>query len=164
MTRARRLKGWPGWALLSIVVVALLVVGGTRDNGPSTPEERVTAISEKVACPNCEGESVAASRDASSELLRNEIRRLVDAGRLSDDEIITSIEQGGDRLLLLPKNEGFDALVWALPVAALVCAIAGLAFTFRRWRREAAEDEDPTDDDRELVAAALADDAADDGT
>ena len=62
----------------------------------------------------------------------------------------------GGRILLVPKASGFDALVWALPVAALVCAVAGLAFTFRRWRREAADGADPTDEDRALVAAALA--------
>jgi cytochrome c-type biogenesis protein CcmH/NrfF len=58
-------------------------------------------------------------------------------------------------VLLVPKASGFDALVWVLPVAALVCAAAGLAVTFRRWKREADDDVDPTDDDRELVAAAL---------
>ncbi len=46
--------------------------------------------------------------------------------------------------------------MWALPVAALICAVAGLAVTFRRWRREAAAERDPTDEDRALVAAALA--------
>ena len=45
--------------------------------------------------------------------------------------------------------------MWALPVAALVCALAGLIVTFRRWRRDAGQDHDPTDDDRALVAAAL---------
>ncbi len=46
--------------------------------------------------------------------------------------------------------------MWALPVAALVCAVTGLAVAFRRWRREAAGEGDPTDADRRLVAAALA--------
>ena len=56
----------------------------------------------------------------------------------------------------MPRASGFEALAWALPAAALVCAVAGLAVTFRRWRREAADVHDPTDEDRELVAAALA--------
>ena len=39
----------------------------------------------------------------------------------------------------------------------------GLTVVFRRWKREADATADPTDADRELVAAALADDAADAG-
>ena len=37
--------------------------------------------------------------------------------------------------------------------------LAGLTVVFRRWKREGAATADPTDADRELVAAALADDA-----
>jgi cytochrome c-type biogenesis protein CcmH/NrfF len=55
-------------------------------------------------------------------------------------------------VLLVPRAEGFDALVWILPVLAFVCAIAGLVVAFRRWQR--ADDIAPTADDRALVAAA----------
>ena len=76
---------------------------------------------------------------------------LVDEGELTDAEILGSVAQAyGARVLLVPRATGFDALAWALPAAAFVCAVAGLAVTFRRWRREAGEAEDPTDDDREL--------------
>ncbi|MEY2446371.1 MAG: hypothetical protein QOE00_2951, partial [Ilumatobacteraceae bacterium] len=50
------------------------------------------------------------------------------------------------------------ALVWALPAAALVCAVVGLGVAFHRWKRAA--DTVPDDADRRLVAEAL---AADDG-
>ena len=159
MTLRRSVKRWPGWALMAVVFVALLAVGTARDNGPSTPAERTTALAERVACPICDGESVAESRDASSQNIRNEIRRLVDEGTFGDEEILAYIDlQTDGNVLLVPRASGFDALVWVIPVAALVCAAAGLAVTFRRWRREAAADHDPSDADRALVAAALADD------
>ena len=59
----------------------------------------------------------------------------------------------------MPRATGFDALVWVLPVAALVCAAGRPGVTFRRWKREAATEVDPTDDDRELVATALRSDS-----
>jgi cytochrome c-type biogenesis protein CcmH len=159
VTLSRSVKRWPGWALMAVVFVGLLAVGTARDNGPSTPAERTTALAERVACPICDGESVAESRDASSQNIRNEIRRLVDEGTFSDEEILAYIDlQTDGNVLLVPRASGFDALVWVIPVAALVCAAAGLAVTFRRWRREAAADHDPSDADRALVAAALADD------
>jgi cytochrome c-type biogenesis protein CcmH len=160
----RRIKGWWGWAALFVVVVGALAVGATKDDGPRTPAERAAAIADRVACPVCEGESVAESRNAASENIRAAIRRLVDEGDATDAQILSYLETNyGGEILLVPRATGFDALVWALPVAALVCALATLTATFLRWRREAAAEQDPTDEDRALVAAALRDDDLDDG-
>jgi cytochrome c-type biogenesis protein CcmH len=148
MAWSAAVKRWPAWVALVLVVVAFLAVGASRASGPSTPEERAEQLEKRVACPTCAGESVYESRATASQNIRTEIRGLVDEGRLADDEIIGTIERSfGGRVLLVPKASGFDALV---------CAVAGLAMTFRRWRREATEETDPTDDDRQLVAAALA--------
>lgn len=158
----RRLKGWPGWVALVLVVAGVLAVGATRDDGPRTPQERAHALAERVACPVCDGESVAESRNTASENIRTAIRQLVDDGTASDEEILGYLETNfGGQILLVPRATGFDALVWAVPIAALVCALAALGATFLRWRREAAADRDPTDEDRALVAAALGEAAAD---
>lgn len=152
-------KRWPVWVLLVFVVAGFLAVGATRDDGPRGPEERANSIAQRVACPVCDGESVFESRNAASVTIRNRISALVADGRASDDEVIADIETSfGGRVLLVPKATGFDALVWALPVAALICALAGLAVAFRRWRKEASTSAEPTTEDRAMVAAALADD------
>ena len=113
--------------LLVLVVGGLLAVGAAREAGPRSPKERVEAISQRLACPICDGESVFESRNADSQAIRIEIARQVDAGTVSDDQIINFIAQRyGGRVLLVPRATGIDALVWALPVAALVCAVVGL--------------------------------------
>jgi cytochrome c-type biogenesis protein CcmH len=151
----RAVKRWPSWVLLVLVVGGLLAIGATRDAGPRSPKERVEDISRRLACPICDGESVFESRNGDSEDIRIEVARQVGAGTVSDDQIITFIEQRfGSKVLLVPKATGLDALVWALPAAAMVCAVVGLAVAFRRWK--AAADTVPNDADRELVAAALA--------
>ena len=150
----RSLKRWPGWLALLFVVVALLVVGYVRDAGPRSTQQRVEDISQRLACPVCDGESVFESSNASSTAIRTEIRRQVTAGTATDDQIIVFIEDRFDgNLLLVPKATGIDALVWALPVAALVCAVVGLGVAFRRWKL--ASDTVPDDADREIVAAEL---------
>ncbi len=160
MTRPLRswpVKSWPSWVLLVLVVGGLLAVGATRDAGPRTPKERVEDISRRLACPICDGESVFESRNADSQAIRIEIARQVDSGTVSDDQIINFIEQRfGSKVLLVPRATGIDALVWALPAAAFVCAVVGLGVAFRRWK--AAADTIPDDEDRRLVASALDED------
>jgi cytochrome c-type biogenesis protein CcmH len=151
----KKVKGPAGWTVLAVVVVALLAIGIGGDTGAPTAEERVESISKRLACPICDGESVFESRNNSSAAIRTEIKQQVAAGTASDDDIIDFIEQRyGGRVLLVPRSTGFDALVWALPAFAAVCAIAGLTVAFRRWKRAA--DTVPTDDDRVLVAEARA--------
>jgi cytochrome c-type biogenesis protein CcmH len=149
------LKRWPSWVLLVLVVVGLLAVGTARDSGPRSPKERVEDISKRLACPICDGETVFESRNADSEAIRVEIARQVDTGTVSDDQIINFIAQRfGSKVLLVPRATGIDALVWALPAAAFVCAVVGLGVAFRRWK--SAADTIPDDADRQLVADALA--------
>ena len=147
------LKRWPGWLAMLGTVVALLLVGTLRDRGPRSENDRVDSITKRIACPVCAGESVFESRNAAAINIRNKVEDLVHQGKQSDDAIISTIQaDSGVQLLLVPKRSGFEALAWALPVAAGVAAFAGLGLAFRRWKR--AEDDVPTDEDRALVDAA----------
>ncbi len=73
MSVSHRLKAWPSWAAMFVVAVALLAVGSTRDSGPLSPGDRIDAVSRRVACPVCDGESVFESRNPASEAIRAEI-------------------------------------------------------------------------------------------
>jgi len=157
----QQVKRWPGWVALAMAVVALLAIGIARDSGPRSSEERADDIAKRLACPICDGESVFESRNGTSENIRNEIRQDVAGGVLTDAQIVDSlVDRYGPQMRLLPRSTGIEALVWVLPVAALVCATAGLVVVFRRWRR--AGDMIPTDDDRLLVEAELLRNAAGD--
>lgn len=158
----KKLKSWPVWMLMGLIVVALLTVGTTRDSGPLTQSDRIDSITKHIACPTCDGESVYVSRASAAEAIRNQVARDVSVGKLTDDEIISSIaDRFKAQVLLVPRATGIDSLVWIMPIAVLVCAVAGLGVAFRRWRLEnrsiaSAEDielverllaEDPTDED-----------------
>ena len=148
-----RLKGRTSWSLIAVVAAALLAFGATRSSGPSTQEERIDSISKRLACPRCSGESVYVSRASAAESIRNEIARQVAAGQRADDEIVSYIESRFPGSLLLPPGDGVDALVWVLPVVALVCGFGGLVVVFRRWKREG--DVRAAVDDENIVAVAL---------
>jgi cytochrome c-type biogenesis protein CcmH len=152
----RRLKSWPSWLAMAAAVVVLLVVGAIGDTGPLTQQERIDAISRRLACPTCDGESVFVSQASSAEAIRNEVARQVGAGVLDDDEIVALIEDRfGGQVLLVPRADGLDALIWILPMVAGVAAVTGLGIAFRTWRREGSLT--ATDEDEALVADLLGD-------
>ena len=123
-TVMNRIKSWPAWMLMGLMVVVLLTIGATRDGGPLTQSERIDAISQRLACPTCNGESVYVSRAAAAESIRNQVARDVAAGALTDDQIIAAIASTFEaKVLLVPRATGFDALVWVLPIVVAVCSV-----------------------------------------
>jgi cytochrome c-type biogenesis protein CcmH len=152
----KRLKRWPGWIVLLAVVIAALAIGSSRSGGPLTQDDRADGIAQRLACPTCDGESVYESQSPGANDIRKQIRRFIEQGQ-GDTDIISYFEQRNPEVLLVPKAKGFDSLVWMLPVFAFVCAVAGLAVAFRRWK--SAVDTVPSEQDRLLVAQALSDDA-----
>jgi cytochrome c-type biogenesis protein CcmH len=156
----KKLKSWPVWMLMGLIVVALLTVGTTRDAGPLTQSDRIDSITKHIACPTCDGESVYVSRASAAEAIRNQVARDVSAGKMTDDEIIGSIaDRFKAQVLLVPRATGVDSLVWILPIAVFVCAVAGLWVAFRRWRTE--NRGEATADDIALVEKLLAEDPTD---
>lgn len=141
------------WIVMGVVAVVALAVG-SQSGGSKSEEERIYAIANGVRCPTCAGQSVAQSDAAAARSLREQIRADVEEG-LTDDAIRNRLAAGayGEDILLNPPRSGFAALVWVVPVAAVIMAFGGLALAFRRWEKDGPQG--PSLRDRELVAAAL---------
>ena len=150
MSRVRLLA----WLAMAGVLAVALAVGVSDDGGPSTPEERARHLAETVACPTCDGQSVAESDAAASRGIRTLIAERIDEG--ASDEAIRDglVATWGEGVLLTPDSSGFAGLVWIIPVAAFVLALAGVGYVFWRWRG-AAGPARASEADRELVARAL---------
>ncbi len=147
-------RALPVVALVAVVAVALVVGGAGRGGGPRSAAARAQAIADDLRCPVCQGLSVADSHSPTAEAMYDDIRRRAEAGE--SDAAIKGyyVSRYGDWVLLDPKTSGVGAVVWLLPVSALVLALGGLAFAFRRWRRQPGRS--ATEEDRALVEAALA--------
>ncbi|MEY2610550.1 MAG: cytochrome c biosis protein CcmH [Actinomycetota bacterium] len=153
-TLNRTIKRWPSWVLLLLCAVVLMVIGVDRVSGPSTAEERIDAIAQRLACPTCDGESVYESRGSASQAIRKEIARRVADGQSSDDEIVAAIDDSYEAdLRLVPDSSGLESMIWIAPMVVAVGAVALLVVAFRRWRSEGSLT--PTDEERSVVEKAL---------
>lgn len=94
--------------------------------------ERAThEVARLMRCPVCQGLSVADSPTDSALAMREEVRSLLAAG-YTEDQIFEYFEASyGEFIRLQPKPEGFNLLVWVVPVLAL---FAGAALIFLRLR------------------------------
>ena len=143
------------WLAMLLMVCLLLAFGATRSGGPLTQQDRIDLVTSRLACPTCSGESVFVSQASAAQAIRTEVARQVGAGIRTDDEIISYIEQRfGSQVLLVPRSSGIDSLVWSLPVAVLIIALALLVNAFVRWGRH--KPGFPSAADETLVKNALA--------
>lgn len=155
MADLRALKRWPGWLLMLGVVVAFLAIGAQRASSPRTADERALAISKRIACPVCDGESVAESQASASMEIKDRIDTLVGDGQMTDDQIVRAIDDSyPEELALEPGRSGIEALAWVLPPLVAVAGAGGVMAAFGRWRSRGVQTAD--DADRALVERALA--------
>lgn len=141
-----------GWVALAVLLAGALFVGVTDTGGERSPEARERDIASSVACPVCDGQSVADSDASAARGLRTYIADRIAEGAGDDDIRAELADRYGDEILLTPGRTGLAGLVWILPVVALVVAFAGLALTFRRW--QARSTTRASDADRLLVRQA----------
>lgn len=147
-------RRWLPYLLLVPVLGLALAIGADGGDGPPSATARAGRIAADVRCPTCEGLSAAESESPASLAIRQEIRRRVDAGESDDDVRAFLVSRYGKDIILTPEGSGVAALVWALPVAAVVAAAGGLVLTFRR--RRLGSHPAPSDEDRRLVEEARA--------
>lgn len=134
MTRTKHAS--PALVISWILAVSIIVVGliiGTVASSPATPLERARDLAGRFGCPVCNGQSVRESDSGIAIEIRAEIQRQVQAGR-SDDQILGYLENSYPGHLLTPPSSGFPALVWILPVAGGIVALAGAGFAFIWWK------------------------------
>ena len=133
------------WLCLLAAGLSALVVSTQVEGPPRTNQDRVRALSEDVACPTCDGQSVAESNAVIALEIRRDIQRRVDAGD-SDAQVTEAlISAYGESIDLRPSSGGIVGLVWTIPVILMVFGFAALFAVFQRWKSielEGASDSD----------------------
>lgn len=140
---------------MAIVAVIGLAIGSGVGSGPSKPSRaaRIAHLEAIIGCPSCTDLSVAQSSASTAVAIRNYVVGQVEAG-VSDRAIEAAVEAGyGASIVLSPPKAGIDAVVWVLPLIAVLVGIGGLVVVF--WRRRAPPATSASEDDRKLVEEVL---------
>ncbi len=124
------------WALLFAIVVAALAIGAhTASNGHHTAQERARSIDTQIRCPSCEALSVAQSNASTAVAIRRvvlaRVKRHESAARI--ERYLTT--RYGTWILLRPPTTGITALVWFIPLGALLLLASVTVIFFRRRAR-----------------------------
>jgi len=143
-SKSRRLLPWFALAIVVIVGIVALVVRSRPDDSPAA---RAARLEHQLACPVCDGQSVADSNSSQSRAMRQDIPRRIAAGQ-SDAEIRAFyVLRYGEKVLETPSNSGLGIVAWGLPALAVMLGLVSLVVGVRRWSRTprlpaTADDED----------------------
>jgi len=127
-----------GRPLLALALAFAALAGGTAGSTASAaqPQTTLPKMEQQVMCVVCRTPlAVANGPQANAE--RRQIQRLIAQGKSEQQIKDALVAQYGDRVLALPKENGFNLAVYVVPVAAVALALALLALMLPRWRREA---------------------------
>ena len=140
------------WLALVLCLLAAPLAAVQPDEVLDDPalEQRARALSDRLRCPVCRNESIDESNAAISRDLRLLLRARLVAGDTDAEAMQYLVDRYGDYILLNPKVEGANILLWLAAPIMLILA-GGIAFVTIRGRSTAATpDALSTDEKRRL--------------
>ena len=112
----RRIAGW-GIAAAALVII---VVGLLPEAAEADPDQREQYLSERIACPWCDGQSLAESDSPVAQDLVVILREKIDQGWTDGDIYDFFAVSYGEQVVLEPPLTGWGVALWAVPIAALL--------------------------------------------
>ncbi|MDJ0952100.1 MAG: cytochrome c-type biogenesis protein CcmH [Acidimicrobiia bacterium] len=114
-----RLRRVAGWVIAGLALVTI-VVGLLPEAAEADPEQRERRLAERIACPWCDGQSLAESDSQVARDLVLIVRERIDDG-WTDAEIYDFFASSyGEQVLLDPPLTGWGLALWLVPSAALL--------------------------------------------
>lgn len=110
----------------------------TEQKVVSTPadsalEATTTALASELRCPVCQGNSIQDSPSELAQQMRDVIRDQLRSGKTPDDVRAYFVGKYGEWILLSPRAEGLNLIVYLVPFAAILVGGAVVWRTVRRW-------------------------------
>ncbi len=123
--------------LLGVAAVLLLATAPALAQQPATHvgEQAVHEIAAQLRCVVCQNLSVADSPSEMASQMRAVVRERLAAGERPEQVIQYFVDKYGEWILLAPRRQGFNLLVWAVPGIAVAVGLAVVGILVTRWTR-----------------------------
>ncbi len=95
-------------------------------------EARVMALGKKLRCAVCQGESIVDSPASMARAQLDKVRELVAEGKSDDDILNFFSSRYGEFVLLEPKQEGLNWVLWLGPGSIVIGGMLLLFFQTRK--------------------------------
>jgi cytochrome c-type biogenesis protein CcmH len=118
-------------------------------------EEHYKKVISELRCLVCQNESLAGSQAELAQDLREEVYKMMDAGKTDDEIVEFLVARYGDFVLYDPPLKPSTWLLWFGPFVLAALALLVMGYTVRK--RSRGVEESLTTAERERVAALLGD-------
>jgi cytochrome c-type biogenesis protein CcmH len=128
--KSRRLVPWLALAIVVVVGIVVLVLRSQPDNSPAA---RAARLEHQLACPVCEGQSIADSNSPQSRAIREDIPRRIAAGQTDAEIRAYYVSRYTEKILETPSNSGLGIVAWGLPALFVILGGVSIVIAVRRW-------------------------------
>jgi cytochrome c-type biogenesis protein CcmH len=124
-------------AIYAVLIAAIMcaAVSFGAQGQPASAEER--EIDDQLLAPCCWTQPVSQHYSDVAEKIRNEVHEMVTAGKSRDEILNHYVAQYGERILVTPRAQGFNAMIYILPWVALILGAFVVIFLLKKMRSPA---------------------------
>lgn len=125
-----------GTVALVLAVITLVYLLSDHSSPESrTPAQRAWLIEEQLACPICQGETVAVSPSVLAIEMRHIIQQQIQEGWTDAQIRQYFVARYGPSILLNPPKHGITLGIWLVPLVVFGVSLVGIGFAVMRWVR-----------------------------
>lgn len=104
--------------------------------GNEALEKRARGIADQLRCPVCRGIPISESPAELAQDMMSIIQQKLNEGK-TDREILAFFEDRyGEWILLNPKPEGINLVVWVLPIGLFLAGVFFITFKVLQWSKK----------------------------
>lgn len=119
-----------------LMIFGLVCVVAVAARGGEEADRHIRAIADQLRCPVCRGVPITESPAELAQDMMHMIRAKLAAGETDAQILQYFADRYGEWILLKPRAEGMNLLVWVLPLAIFVGGAGIVTLAVIRWSRK----------------------------